>query len=452
MSIADRFDALGLLAERTRAQAVFGGVDVGSTALKVNTTSAVNALPEATLEIDLDRLAGRILEYAAPLAISAARPGGSKLLFAGSVLSATPKGDLVTLAASGEPRLREQMMGVFVTWSLPVPEHFHVLSRSAGLADAQLNIAGLDELPVEVFEVIAPLSGVEVQTPVTVGPVRLLPTGRVANALNHVVLEPDLRRQFESAGAHALCMRTARRTLDAENAAIEQIDAALGWLMACSRYGLARLPGGEPVSYERGQARASGGRGPLVLVRGLRTGRGWLRTHAATSNTDPLRAERPKMPPLPPGVPFNSPQIQTLARFAAAARAPDRPLAICSLAAALDSYARHRGEPPAPLDASQLQALVDALPGDLEPRRRTRVRERVNELAQPSGSERLRAALHEDRVPLTARERVLLEEILTAPVAAAERLSAQEVEHAFAVAARLVVFGLGGGTPDGQGS
>jgi hypothetical protein len=47
---------------------------------------------------------------------------------------------------------------------------------------------------------------------------------------------------------------------------------------------------------------------------------------------------------------------------------------------------------------------------------------------------------------------VLLEEILTAPVAAAERLSAQEVEHAFAVAARLVVFGLGGGTPDGQGS
>ncbi len=441
MSAAEQFDALGLLAARTRAQAVFGGVDIGSAAINVNTTSAVNAVPEAAVQIDLGRLAGRILEYAAPLAVSAARPGGSKLLFAGSVLSATPQSDLVTVSASGEPRLQEQMVGVLATWALPVPEHFHVLGRGAGLAGTQLNIEGLDDLPVEVFEVIAPISSVEVHAPVTVGPVRLLPAGRAAGAIQHVALDPDLRRQFESVEAYALCMQTATRTLDAEDAAIEQIDAALGWLMASSRYGLARLPGGEPVRYERGQARATARRGPLVLARGLRTGRGWLRTRAAVSNIDPLRVGRSEMPGLPPGVPFDPAWVRTLARFAAAARAPDQVLAVSALAAVLDSYARQRAAHSTPFGESELQALLDALPSDLEPR----LKERVGELAQPSGSERLRAALQEDGVPLTAQERILLEGILAAPAAAAERLSVHEVDHAFAVAARLVMFWIGRG-------
>jgi hypothetical protein len=444
MNAAERFDALGLLSARTRPQAVFGDVDIGSAAIKVNTTRAVNAVPAATVQIDLSRLAGRILEYAAPLAVSAGRPGGSELLFAGSVLGATPQRDLVTVSASGEPGLHEQMVGVLATWALPVPEHFHVLGRGAGLADTQLNIAGLEELPVEVFEVIAPLSGVQLQAPVTVGAVRVLPAGRAAGALEHLVLDSQLRHQFEGAEAYGLCMQTARRALDAEDAAIGQIDAVLGWLMASSRYGLARLPGGRPVHYERGQARATAERGPLVLVRGLRTGRGWLRTRGAASNIDPLRVARPEAPGLPAGVPFDPARVRTLARFAAAAGAPGLLLAMSALAAALDSYARQRAAPPAPLGEGGLQVLLDALPGDLEPGRRARIQERIRELAQPSGSERLRAALQEDGVPLTARERMLLEGILAAPVASAERLSAREVEHAFAVAARLVVFGLGG--------
>jgi hypothetical protein len=436
MSATERFDALGLLAARTRAQAVFGDVDIGSAAINVNTTSAVNAIPQAAVQIDLARLAGRILEYAAPLTLSAARPGGSELLFAGSVLDATPENDLVTVSASGDPRLQEQMVGVLATWALPVPEHFHVLGRGAGLADAQLNVEGLDALPVEVFEVIAPLTGVEVPEPVSVGAVRLLPAGRAAGALEHVALDADLRREFESAGAYALCMQTATRTLDAEDAAIEQVDAALGWLMASSRYGLARLPGGEPVRYERGQARAIAARGPLVLARGLRTGRGWLRTRGAASNIDPLRAARRGVGTLPPGVPFDPARVRILARFAEATRAPDPLVAMSALAGVLDSYVRQRAAPAPPLGEGELRTLADAVPGELESRERARLQERVGELAEPSSSERLRVALQADGVPVTARERTMLEEIL----AAAERLSVHEVEHAFAVVARLVMF------------
>ncbi len=247
-------DALGLLAGRRTTSVRFGAIEVGPALKGAHMTSAMNKMPDADLVLDVERTTTPP-DYFGGLAV-VVEDGGQRIpRFTGSVVSASPTGDGVSVRALGGISLAESLIGGMTSRGLPNFELVYVLARSGGLRDEQLNIEGLDTLPRETFEVTAPIDGVELDRAVDFAGVRFLPPDVAARVLAALDASEDLRAAFE-APAYALALVTAERTLAAEEQGLMEIDVALAWLTARLRYGLATLPDGLPLAFERSESLA----------------------------------------------------------------------------------------------------------------------------------------------------------------------------------------------------
>lgn len=293
-------DALGLLANRRRFSVRFGEVEAGPALRGANMSSAMNQMPNAEVTIDLARL-GAPVDYLSGMSIAALEGDRAFPRFVGSVVSAEPKRDgtdEVAVEAVGAAALSErQIMGMAVR-GVPPFELVYVVARSAGLREEQLNIDGVARLPRESFEVLAPVDNVVVDHATEFAGVRFLPRDACARALAALEVDNDLRDAY-AAPAYALALVTASRCLDAEERGLALIDLAVAWLIVRLRYGLAVLPDGQPLPFQRNESLASPARRDIVFVRGLATTRQWLRrprTIAAPRSVD-LTPSNPRLDP-----------------------------------------------------------------------------------------------------------------------------------------------------------
>jgi hypothetical protein len=435
-------DALGLVAARRRMSVRFGPVEVGPALAGANISSAMNKMPDADVLLDLERLT-TAPDYFGGLAVVAEERGERFPRFTGSVISASPAADGVTVKALGGVSLAESLIGGLAARGLPNFELVYVLARSGGLRDEQLNIDGLDTLPRETFEVVAPVDGVEIEVAVDFAGVHFLPPTIGARALTALDIGDEMRADYE-APTYALTLVTASRTLDAEEQGLAAIDLALAWLTARLRYGLATLPDGRPLPFKRSESLAQPKRRDLVAVRGLLTTRQWLRRPAtvAESRTVTLVPDGARLQAEMP--PSTLQDRLALLAFARATREPDPLARVHALFEAIEFYTSGVAAPKL-FSKKERKVLISSVPSSFSDEQRERVKRLVGNLNNPTLLVQLMKTLDDEGVPIASGEVDLLwrlRELRNDVVHGrkSELPAAEDVEYATSIVARMLVY------------
>jgi len=435
-------DALGLVAARRRISVSFGPIEVGPALAGANISSAMNKMPDADVFLDVERLTTPP-DYFGGLAVVAEEQGERFPRFTGSVVSATPAAGSVTVKALGGVSLAESLIGGLAARGLPNFELVYVLARSGGLRAEQLNIEGLDTLPRETFEVVAPVDGVELDDAVDFGGVWFVPPTIAARVLSAVDIGDEMRAAYE-APAYALALVTASRTLDAEEQGLAEIDLALAWLSARLRYGLATLPDGRLLPFRRSESLAQPTRRDLVAVRGLLTTRQWLRRPAtvAESRTVALIPDGARLQADMP--PLTLQDRLALLAFARATREPDPLARVHALFEAIEFYASGVSVPEL-FSKTERKTLISSLPQTLNDEQQKRALHLVGNLNNAPLRIRLMQALDDEDVPMASGELDLLwrlRELRNDVVHGrkSELPAAEDVEHATSIVARMLVY------------
>lgn len=434
-------DAFGLLAGRRRMSILFGAVEAGPALVRANMTSALNQVPDADVVIDLKRLPAPV-DYFAGLRVLAIDGERTIPRFAGAVVSAAPTTEGVSVSALGAVSLVERMTGVTVTRAVPTAELFHLLARSGGLREEQLNVEGLESLPRETFEVLAPIDGLTVEVATDFANVRILPRPVGLRALSALEITDELRAQFD-APAYALALVTSQRMYDAEEEGLAAIDLALAWLTVRLRYGLAELPDGSALAFSREQSLTHVVRRDLVAVRGLGSTRQWLRQPTALTRQGSLSLDRADVR-LAGGLrPLTLQERQALLALTRATSETDLLARVHALWEAIEFYATE-ATVPVMFSKPEVKAIRAALPDSLSDKQLARAKERIGQFNEPSLMVRLRALLDDEGVPISDAELELLLALrkLRNDVVhgrASVLPAAEDVEYAISIVARMLV-------------
>lgn len=440
----DPFDELGLLGPRRQIFVRFGDVEVGPASKNARFTTGLNQAPTASFTLDLAYAPAGPLDLQSVVELGT-REGEEHLLFSGNVVSARPADQRVEIEASGAVWLQESLVGGFVSSRMPAPEIIHAMARSAGMAETQLNIEGLEGLPLEVFEVLAPVEGVRVSRATRMGQITFLPRDQAKNGLGGLGPPEEMAEDFLDADCHALALVTATRVLDAEEIGLAGIDLVLSWLATRARYGLAWLPDGQPQAYERLARRSDPLRNDTVSVRGLRTRRHWLRTvdvHLPERNLD-LEADPLLLKPaLAPRLTVQ--EQQALLAIRRAATSTDPVAKVTAFSEALEFYVGGLEFKEVATKAERKvlrKAVPDELPDDVQ-RRAKKALDNIN--LRPL-LERLRLVSEAEGVALSEGEWQLIEKIRRARNASVHGAGArpphpEELDLGVSLLARLLVF------------
>jgi hypothetical protein len=437
-------DPLGLLAHQQRPTVTIGAANVSNALRGGNLHMGLNQRGEARFSLEAVALPVEPVDYTAPLEYHTGRRGG-RAEFVGNITAARVQDGRIELNAYDATLLSEQAMGLFVTIGVAPDEITYVMARSAGMSDDQLVIPSLDELNAEVFEVIAPVRGVAVREPRTVAGVTILPAPGVFERLRQMGFEgatDDL-----SADAFALSLTTARLGFHAEQNGLGEIDTALDWLTTRLRHALPFLPDGSTQDFDRGARRATPRRGELVIVRGLGTGRRWLRSassHAVDAVLQ-LNDEEAILRVLP-----SHPSAADRLALAACRRAASErdPLArIQALWEAVECLVVGTSVP-AQWTKEDVRALKKQLPLDLPEPLIVRARAALDRVSQVPLMARLRELVDHDALPVSEAELDLLAELRRVRNDAVHGREAvppppDVLDHATAIVCRLLVERLG---------
>lgn len=420
----------------------FGDVDVGPAVTSIRTKNAINELASAKFDLDLVVAGGAHIDYLGEVRITAEVKGEEHPLFTGSVIEANPQEGSIKVRCGSGVALQETLVPAIAS-HVPGVEMIYLTLRHVGFPDERMRLDGLDELRVEPFEVIAPLVGVEVHDEVVVGAVRLVSAISGELTIASLELADSLRDRFLGATGYAVAYEAAARTALAEEQGLRSIDVTLGWLTVRARYGLARLPDGSALRFNRTRARTRVERGDSVFVRGMNTSRWWLR--AIASNREDVvidLSETDLLSPSLPGPLSMQDQQAILAGLHAAAEAD--PLGrVTALWEAIEFYVAQTTLPKM-FTTAEMKEIKASLPGTLTEGQRRRASDRLAELNSPPLLARLRAALAEDGVSVTAGEMALLQRLRrlrndAVHGRAVELPRPDELEYATSVVYRMLV-------------
>jgi hypothetical protein len=250
----------------------FGGTEATTDNLVL--TTSIRDLARAEFRLHLDDAEGAAPDYLALVEIEIDQDS----VFTGTTVSATPSLSGVSAKCASGVELDEGLMGRLSSEDTPAQDLVFAAARAAGFPESHIEIHQLEDLPLEPIEVVVPLRGVRVDAPCRVGRVDLHPAAlghRALDAFDH--LSPEFVTEFEAAQSYAVVVHTVQRLYDAEVLALADVDLALGWLALRARYGYARLPDGQAQRFRRDTARCLPDRAGLIAVRGLGSGRRWVR-------------------------------------------------------------------------------------------------------------------------------------------------------------------------------
>ncbi len=264
------------MTEERRLTARFGENEVSDPRLRADVTYPANDPATAILIVPSELINTASLDYRSPVEIIASVGGEDHQTFTGMVDEATPEGNEIRLNLTTQTQIMtETRMGGLGYTGVPFQEMIWTLTRSGGYLPENIIIEGWEPGPAEVFEVATAIDGISVEQPMRFGRVSLLPGGTVTRLAEGLGPE-ELRELYDGGPAWALVARTAKTLLEAEEA-LREIDFALAWLMARAHYSSVSLPGRQPGAYRRQWTLSRVVRKDVIVVRGLSTGRRWLR-------------------------------------------------------------------------------------------------------------------------------------------------------------------------------
>lgn len=444
--MSEAHDPFGLLSRR-RSQVMLGFTDVTGALRGGNYRGTIEDRDSMTLRLDPAMLPPDPVDYLAPVEfhLPGSHGQGRRREFVGHTATAVegPEG-LLDLDAYGAMLLTERAIGYFAHDGLTAAEITYLFARSAGMSDEQLSIPDLDELPVETFEVIAPLYGITVVEPTEMVGVTVVPVDDALAAMVEMGFDAD---DLDRADSYALSLDTHRLGFHAERAGLDAIDLAIDWLATRLRYGLALLPDGTVQPFDRETRRALPRRGELVAVRGLLTQRRWLRSasmglRATSVELDPDDSLLGRLPEqLTPG--------DRLALAACRRAMSERePLARVQALWEAIEFLVAGFRAPKLFKRQDLEAIKAAIPAGIPQQLRERADRLISELNQPPLMARLRALIEHEALPCSEAEIDLLLRLRrirndAAHGRAAEPPAPDVLDQATAITCRLVASKLG---------
>jgi hypothetical protein len=411
-----------MLQGRYKRRLSFGNASADSAAIGGGSSGGINAVPTATVKLDVDLLGSEPVDYWAVVRDRVEEGGDGRDMFSGVVQRAVPNGRVVSLECEGAVALLEQLAGGTLAANMREAELLRALERCVGL-DEVLSLSEEEPEPKEEpFEVVVPLSGIDVEHAMAVGGASLIPKDngmeKISRLDRNEIGEDHaaLIHEFEQASCYLLSEVSAATIDEAENLGLLGIDTALAWLITRGRYGAATLPNGDPQSFDRQRALRAPRRGPVVLVTGAETKRFWLRRP-----DPPLAAlgrrldaqDNSLLPRLPTELEVNDRLALLALRLAISEINPL--MQIRALWQAIESYAEKRkGERKLfdrPARGMITNRLFEDEPLDLSKRQRKRLEEAIENLNREPLGQRLERRLKEDAVLVTEDELALLREL-----------------------------------------
>lgn len=200
-------------------------------------------------------------------------------MFLGVVESVTLAKDEAQVSLRNGVELQEALISGLGAAAISPLEMIWSLARTAGIPSEKIAIAGWAPGPVELFEVVVPVYGLELRTRWSVGHVLFTVEEHARAAVDGLGPDP-LRTSFQDASCWAVTQIFAPTVLDAEALGASAIVSALGWLSLRSCLAAAALPNGQPIGFMRKNTVAMPYCGDSAYVRGLVTGRRWLRSRS----------------------------------------------------------------------------------------------------------------------------------------------------------------------------
>lgn len=446
-------DRLGLLARAPRARARLGDVNVSSALVDASWSKGLERLDDGVVELDIALVGDMPLDWMGLLAVDEAEFPGVEA-FSGSVLEVEPHpgSTRVSLGVLNAAQLTEARIPHFEARGVRAHEVADVMARMAGFAEHQIVIPELDDDPPEVFEVLVPLEGISVSAPFAIAGVTIIPREVGARALDGLVdEEADIESILINTDAWALTLHTCRRLWHADEAALATVDASLAWITVRCRYALATMPDGRIQRFSRRRARSAPRRGPYVVVRGLSSGRGWVRS-AAPERDEHLRdldfhdlVETPVRPL--PG------DRQALLSARRAATEPDQLARVLAIWEAIEFLVSRVDDVSPALNDEQRVAIKKALKRatrrstglQLTKTARDRLGRLLSELGTAPIMAKLRYVLEQEGIPFSELELSLLHGLRkqrndVVHGRAAGSPDPQDVDRALAVVARIIVW------------
>lgn len=422
----------------------FGNVEIdkGIVSCQMNFPTGKPNTAEITISDEI--LIGTNPDYQAEAQVLHSINGERSVRFTGFVVVVEPQGGGETLLgmASSLLKAEEQMLGGLALSGIDAREVLWSMLRSTGRDPDMIDIEGYEPGPLEVFEVATALDGVTVDEATSLGEVRLLSRGPVSRVAEG---QGELEERYAEASTWAFVLITERTLFDAEAEGLRLIDASLAWLAARTRYSGAVLPGGSTRRFRRDWTRARVSRRDVVFVRGVSTGRRWLRHPYGIADRPNLilkEVDDLNRLPLPPNL---SPQMrEAFSAWKRAAEETDPLAAVVALWECVEFYVSGVSVNDIFTKAERKAVRKKAIE-ELEGEQLRKVQDVIGRLNDAPLMTRLRKALKQDSVPYDEEELTLLKKLRNlrndfVHGRSRELPSEEDLRHATAVVNRMLVY------------
>lgn len=228
----------------------------------------------------VDTLRETPVDYAGAARVRIDAQGGPMSGFRGFIDRATLDGGVVRLRlVSAVVDLAEQEIGGLQAQRMSRLELLWSMVRAGGVEQEQINVEGFRKGPPEDFVVAVPIDGLTVSEEdlsLQVGDVYFTREAQVRDLARSFPYEV-LVSQYRAAQLWAFTEVSAGTVFDAEQVGLDLIDTAIRWLTLRLHYSYSSAPDQRPVAFDRSRLRAHPKRRDVVVVRGYRTGRKWIR-------------------------------------------------------------------------------------------------------------------------------------------------------------------------------
>ena len=394
--------------QQPKVHILIGGFDFGDWCQKIRIENAVSSIPTAEIDLQLDAALGTHLDYLANVQVLVEFQKKQYPRFTGVIETARTDQGLLRLSCSGMAELRDQIIPGFSRIGLGAAEVIWTVARSSGYTSDLLDIDGIEELPLEEIEVFIPLNGVQIGRTLVVGDCQVIPLDDASSALIGFDSSP-MTEEFKASKSFVVVRKRERLLFNAEQEALKDAEVVAAWFATQLRYGAATLPDGSLQPFNRAESRALPRVSEVVAVRGLTSGRRWLRvprfTQLQANAAFPRQGGSESNTYLSPR--FSPQDREMLLAFWRALDASTPLGGVIALWDAIEFYSSGISVPKL-FSRSELDQLRDWIPATLNPTKRQRLAEKIEELNNSPLFIRLEEALRRDQVPITVDEMEVL--------------------------------------------
>lgn len=431
--------------DKAHALVAFGDTEISEGIIHAHTKHGVDITGSARIVMENDVFSEHIVDFTAEARIYAIRDKQQSIIFTGVVDEVIPGpfSTEIKFITTNTILNEIRMGGLGIGGQIHGPEVLWSILRAAGVPENRISVEGFERRPLEVFEVASAVDGVKLSTAISMGSVRIVPASLVSQLADG--LGPDeLLERYRDASCWALTLTTATTLFDAESEGLKAIDLALAWLTVRTQYTSATLHKNQPRRYHRSWTRSHVSRRDIVAVRGLATGRRWLRAPADLPNRPILQLEDIEdLLSIP--LPIKLSQ-ELSASISAWRRALDDPSLLSSVVALWESIEFYVAGVYSDelFDKHQRSAIRARALNGLEGAQRERVEHVLAMLNQLPLMARLRLAIKADHVPITEAEIALLARVRKIRNGLVHGRSSEErreedVKYAIALVNRMLV-------------